>query len=58
MVYKVVRCEIRNDGTLKTGKRSKIISWPIRLRIGGLYFLEGGKLYYIIDEEVQNGKEK
>jgi len=57
MVYKVIRCEIANDGTLRTGKRKKIITWPVYLRVGGLYFLEKGKLY-IVDKEVQNGTEE
>lgn len=52
MTYKVKRVELHNDGTVTEGKRVQIITWPVNLDIGGLYFLRPGKLYRIISKEV------
>lgn len=52
MNYKVLKVQLNNDGTITEGKRTQKITWPVRLEIGGLYFLRPGKLYRVISEEV------
>ena len=54
MKYKVVKAAIQNDGTVVEGKRHCIILWPCELKVGGLYFLTGGrssrvKLYRVLE---------
>lgn len=54
MKYKGVRAEIQNDGSVVEGKQHRIIMWPCELKVGGLYFLTGGRtsgvrLYRVID---------
>ena len=49
MVYKVRTAKIENDGTVTEGKRVHIIQWPAELCVGGLYFLNTGRLYRIVE---------
>lgn len=54
MKYKVVKAAIQNDGSVVEGKRHCIILWPCELKVGGLYFLTGGrssrvKLYRVLE---------
>lgn len=53
--YKALRASIDNSGELHViGKRAKSFTRGAlqeRLHVGGLYFLEKGKLYQIISEE-------
>lgn len=42
MCYKVRKVKIKNDGTVEDiGRRADSVLWPVPLRIGGLYFLDG-----------------
>lgn len=42
MCYKVRKVRIRNDGEVETiSRRAATMLWPVPLRIGGLYFLDG-----------------
>lgn len=50
MKYKVARCNMNNNGELTTGKRNEIISWPVSLKINGLYFLRKNKLYKVLEK--------
>lgn len=48
MVYKVKTAKINNDGTVVEGKREYVLLWPVKLDVGGLYFLQApGKLYRV-----------
>lgn len=54
MKYRVVNAAIQNDGSVIEGKRHHIILWPCELKVGGLYFLAGGrmggtKLYRVLE---------
>lgn len=48
MKYKVVRADIKNDGTLVEGTREQTILYQPGLKVGGLYFLRPGKLYRVV----------
>lgn len=50
MVYKVRTAKIDNMGNVTEGKRKQLLSWPCKLRVGGLYFLRANRLYRIVEE--------
>lgn len=42
MCYKVRKVRIRANGEVEEiGRRADVVLWPVPLRIGGLYFLDG-----------------
>ncbi len=49
MLYKVITARILNDGSVVEGKRKQLFIWPKELRVGGLYFLEKGRLYRVVE---------
>ena len=49
MKYKVVRADIKNDGSLAEGGRKQTIQYQPGLTVGGLYFLRPGKLYRVVE---------
>lgn len=49
MKYKVVRAEMKNDGSLVESNRTQTIIHQPGLEVGGLYFLRPGKLYRVVE---------
>ena len=48
MVYKVVRAWIQNDGSVTEGKKKQLYQTRSNLEIGGLYFINKGRLVRIL----------
>lgn len=57
MLYRVVNAWIQNDGRVKEGKRKQMYQTSQRLDVGGLYFLQPGKLYRVV-EELDTGRDE
>lgn len=50
MTYRIRPVSIDDQGNVVPGKRTQSIVWPVKLRIGGLYFFRPGKLYRVEGE--------
>ena len=57
MLYRVVSAWIQNDGRVKEGKRKQMYQTPQWLDVGGLYFLQPGKLYRVV-EKLDTGRDE
>ena len=49
MIYKIVRCILKDNGEIIEGKRKETFVYPTALEKGGLYFLRPNKLYRVIE---------
>lgn len=49
MIYKIVRCILKDNREIIEGKRKETFVYPTVLEKGGLYFLRPHKLYRVIE---------
>ena len=49
MLYRVKPARILADGNVVEGKRTQYFQTPQQLTVGGLYFLQPGKLYRVVE---------